>query len=206
MGASNHNFFFIFITLLFIFLLFNIGFSIRYVNIDIHGLDDSWFKIEALTKIFEDEWYSRVFLIINIVISFIAVLLNGYVLFIQAGNFLTNYTTYERFSHEGIAARKRRKRYLAKLKNKTKGTPPTESVASLNLPSEKYKDKESNNSDNAKTNNTFTRNLMGEDSSTYPPITLIAAHLSKDKGYEDPFIFNETSNPSIVSIRSKPCP
>lgn len=203
MGASNHNFFFIFITLLFTFLLFNIGFSITYVNTDIHHLNNSWFQIEALTRIFKHEWYSRVFLIINIVISFIAVLLNGYVLFIQAGNFLTNYTTYERFSHEGIAARKRRRRYLAKLKQ-AKGNPPTESIASLNLPSEKYKDKESNNSDNAKTNNTFTRNLMGEDSSTYSPITSIAAHLSKDKGYEDPFIFNETSNPSIVSIRSKP--
>ena len=133
---------------------------------DIPKYDESFFRIEVLRELFKYEWISRIFLIINIIISFIAVLLNGYVLFIQAGNFLTNYTTYERFSHEGIAARKKRKRYLAKLKQAKTAT-IRESTISSNFPQDKYRDKESNNSDNAKTTNTLSRNLMGDDSCRY---------------------------------------
>lgn len=108
-GAKNHNIFLVFITLLLLFLLYNIGFSIpivpdfkpkEYSNfLNIHELQD---------VLSEYDWIYRVFLIFNIIVWFIASLLNAYVFWIQVGNYFNNATTYERFSSEGIALRKQK--------------------------------------------------------------------------------------------------
>lgn len=161
-GAKNHNLFFIFVSLLFLFLIFNISISIVYVKEKLPGEFENPMTIPSLKSLFNSEWISRVFLIINIILCFLALLLNGYVLIIQIGNFLTNSTTYERFSHEGMAERKKRKKYLHKIKKRNDANPKSSIISKL---SDSYRD----NTDSNKVNysHTMAQNLLDEDSSNF---------------------------------------
>jgi palmitoyltransferase ZDHHC13/17 len=159
-GAKNHNLFIIFVLLLFLFLIFNISISIIFVKEKLPGGHTNSITIESIGKIFQSEWISRVFLIINIILCFLALLLTGYVMIIQIGNFMTNSTTYERFSHEGMVARKKRKKHLSKLRKHHNVNHKSSIISKV---SDSYKDNESTNKVNY--SHTMTQNLIDEDSS-----------------------------------------
>lgn len=111
-GAKNHNIFMLYLVLLIWFLLFNITIWIYNVS-SVNLLEKTNFLlIPAVDQFLSDhEYLYRLVLIFNIIVCFFALLLNSYVLYLQIGNYMNNATTYERFSNEGIALRKKLAKY-----------------------------------------------------------------------------------------------
>lgn len=93
---------------------------------------------------------------------------------------MTNMTTYERFSHEGAVARKKKKRYIEKLKKQKEAH--RASINSSKSSTGKFKEKESTGYDNIRTSNTITEELLEDDEFKQN---------------------DEDNNPSIISLRGK---
>lgn len=81
-------------------------FSITHLHLPLNTARASIVSIPGLRDLFRREWYSRSVLIFNICVCFFGILLTGYVLYLQLGNYFTGLTTHERFSNEAQNARK----------------------------------------------------------------------------------------------------
>lgn len=120
-GAKNHNMFLAYVSMLMVFLIYNIVLCIASMDGIFLRRPDSAVTIPVLKEYLQDlKWPVRGFIILNILFCFVVSILWVYVLWIQIGNYLNNATTYQRYSNEGVEIRKRRAQLIKKIKNRQK--------------------------------------------------------------------------------------